>query len=80
MSYARWFDSAWYAFHNTNGCLSLYYSLDHIIDIPLSKALTITKKDILEMYGCTKKEANEAIKYVKCYIKDSTKAKKRKEK
>ena len=70
MSYARWSNSAWYAFYNVNGCLSLWYSLDKTIDIPYEDALDITKEELVAVYECTDAEAEEAMTYIKSYIED----------
>jgi hypothetical protein len=70
VSYARWSHSSWYAFYNVNGCLSLWYDMAHIIDITYEEALTLTKEQIIMVYGCTEEEANEAMEYVGYYIKD----------
>jgi hypothetical protein len=70
MSYSRWSDSAWYAFYNVNGCLSLWYDMNHTIDIRYEEALTINKEDILRVYGCTDEEAEEAMKYVGYFLED----------
>jgi hypothetical protein len=70
MSYARWSNSSWYAFYNVNGCLSLWYDMEHTIDIPYEDALTITKEDVKMVYECTEEEAEEAMKYVGYFIED----------
>jgi phosphate transport system substrate-binding protein len=70
MSYARWSNSAWYAFYNVNGCLSLWYSMDKTIDIPYEDALTITKEDVMMVYECSEEEAEEAMKYVGRFLED----------
>ena len=70
MSYARWSNSAWYAFYNVNGCLSLWYDMEHTIDIPYEDALTITKEEIIMVYGCTEEQAEEAMKYIGYFIED----------
>ena len=70
MSYARWSNSAWYAFYNVNGCLSLWYDMEHTIDIPYEDALTITKEDIIMVYECSEEEAEEAMKYVGRFLED----------
>ena len=70
MSYARWSDSAWYAFYNVNGSLSLWYSIDKTIDIPYEDALDITKEELIAVYECTDEEATEAMTYIKSYIED----------
>lgn len=70
MSYARWSNSCWYAFYNVNGHLSLWYDMDHIIDIPYDDALDVTKEDIQRVYGCTEEEAEEAMEYIGYYIED----------
>lgn len=70
MSYARWSNSAWYAFYNVNGCLSLWYDMEHTIDIPYENALTITKEDVKMVYGCSEEEAEEAMKYVSIFLED----------
>ena len=70
MSYARWSNSAWYAFYNVNSCLSLWYSMDKTIDIPYEDALTITKEDVMMVYECSEEEAEEAMKYVCFFLED----------
>lgn len=70
MSYARWSNSAWYAFYNASGHLSLWYSLDGVIDISYEDCLTMTVEKIETMYKCTKEEAEEAMGYVKSFIED----------
>jgi hypothetical protein len=78
MSYARWSNSAWYAFYNVNGCLSLWYSMDKTIDIPYEDALDITKEELIAVYECTDAEAVEAMTYIKSYIEDYDPAEKEK--
>ena len=70
MSYARWSNSSWYAFYNVNGCLSLWYDMEHTIDIPYEDALTITKEDVMMVYECSEEEAEEAMKYVGLFLED----------
>jgi hypothetical protein len=70
MSYARWSNSSWYAFYNVNGCLSLWYDMEHTIDIPYEDALTITKEDVMMVYECSEEEAEEAMKYVGYFLED----------
>jgi len=70
MSYARWSNSSWYAFYNVNGCLSLWYDMEHTIDIPYENALTLTKEDVIVMYECTEEEAEEAMNYVGYFLED----------
>lgn len=70
MSYARWSNSTWYAFYNVNGKLSLWYDIEHQIDIPYENAIKIKKEEIMQIYGCTEPEAEEAMGYVKQFIKD----------
>jgi hypothetical protein len=70
MSYARWSNSSWYAFYNVNGCLSLWYDMEHTINIPYKDALTITKEDVMMMYECSEEEAEEAMKYVGLFLED----------
>ena len=70
MSYARWSNSSWYAFYNVNGCLSLWYDMEHTIDIPYEDALTITKEDVMMVYECNEEEAEEAMKYVSLFLED----------
>jgi hypothetical protein len=70
MSYSRWSNSTWYTFYNINGCLSLWYDMEHTIDIPYEEALHVTKEDIIIMYGCTEEQAAEAMEYVGYFIED----------
>lgn len=70
MSYARWSNSSWYAFYNVNGKLSLWYDMDHTIDIDYEDCKNITAEQIQEVYGCTEEEAAEAMRYVGYYMED----------
>jgi len=70
MSYARWSNSSWYAFYNVNGCLSLWYDMEHTYDIPYDDAVEITKEDILRIYNCSEQDAQEAMTYVQYFIED----------
>ena len=70
MSYARWSNSAWYAFYNVNGKLSLWYDMDHTIDIDYEDCKNITAEQIQEVYACTEEEAAEAMRYVEYYMED----------
>lgn len=77
MSYARWSNSAWYAFHNVNGKLSLWYDMDHIIDWEYDELVEIMKQDpekipffFAGVYDCTDEEAKEALHYIEMYIED----------
>lgn len=70
MSYSRWSNSSWYSFYNVNGKLSLWYDMDHCIDIDYEDALTITAEEIVGVYGCSTEEATEALHYVACFIED----------
>jgi hypothetical protein len=70
MAYSRWSNSSWYAFYNVNGCLSLWYDMDHTIDIPYEDALEITKEEIVMVYGCTEEQADEAMTYIQYFIED----------
>jgi len=77
MSYARWSNSAWYAFANCNGKLSLWYDLDHTIDwdndhleelLQYEDEAAIT--ELVITYDCTRDEAKEALEYVHLYISE----------
>ena len=74
MSYARWSNSAWYAFYNVNGKLSLWYDMDHIIDWEYEDLVEQDPQKIpmfiMEIYKCTAEEATEAMTYIKNYIED----------
>lgn len=70
MSYARWSNSCWYAFYNVNGKLSLWYDMEHTIDLEYEDCLTITAEEIVAVYKCTPKEAEEAMEYIKYFIED----------
>jgi hypothetical protein len=70
MSYARWSNSQWYAFYNVNGCLSLWYDMEHTYDIPYEDAKDLTAESIKFAYGCTEEEAKEAMEYVALYLED----------
>jgi hypothetical protein len=77
MSYARWSNSAWYAFYNVNGNLSLWYDMEHTIDWEFEELVDIMKQDpekiplfFSEVYKCTIEEAKEAMGYIQMYIED----------
>jgi hypothetical protein len=70
MSYARWSNSSWYAFYNVNGKLSLWYDMDHIIDIDHDDCADIDADSLMEVYGCTREEAEEAMTYIGYFMKD----------
>lgn len=77
MSYARWSNSAWYAFYNVNGKLSLWYDMDHLIDWEYEDLVELMEQDpqkisifIMEMYKCTAEEATEAMTYIESFIED----------
>jgi len=70
MSYSRWGYSSWYSFYNVNGRLSLWYDMDHCIDLEYEDALTITAEEIVAVYGCSLPEATEALQYVAQFIDD----------
>ena len=70
MSYARWSNSSWYAFYNVNGKLSLWYDMDHTIDIDYEDCKEITAEQIQEVYACTAEEAAEAMRYVEYFMED----------
>ena len=70
MSYARWSNSSWYAFYNVNGKLSLWYDMDHTIDIDYEDCKTITAEEIQAVYGCTEEEAAEAMQYIGYFMED----------
>jgi hypothetical protein len=72
MSYSRWSNSCWYAFYNVNGCLSLWYDLDHTIDLTHEECEIIDKDKLIEIYGCSPKEATEALEYVAIFLENYT--------
>lgn len=75
MSYARWSNSCWYAFHNVNGKLSLWYDMDHTFDWVYDDLVDCMenaemKAVLIDRYGCTEFEAEEALKYINYFIED----------
>lgn len=77
MSYARWSNSAWYAFYNVNGKLSLWYDMEHTFDWEFDELNRVMSKDpekiplfFSEVYGCTIEQATEAVEYVRMYLED----------
>ena len=85
MSYSRWSNSRWYTFWNASSgktkdeqVLSLWYSIDNIRDITYgelkdlveSQALTAAIDMILWKYDCTVPEAEEAVGYIKEFIRN----------
>ena len=77
MSYARWSNSCWYAFYNVNGCLSLWYDMDHIIDWQFEELKDIMAQDpekipkfFMAVYECTEEEAQEALQYIGYYLEE----------
>ena len=77
MSYARWSNSAWYAFYNVNGKLSLWYDMDHTIDLEYDDLMEFKQYEdealitqLILTYQCTREEAIEAIQYINMYLED----------
>lgn len=70
MSYSRWSTSHWYSFYNVNGCLSLWYDMDHTIDLDIDLCKEATTDGLMSVYGCTLEEAEEAMKYIEYFIED----------
>ena len=77
MSYARWGNSAWYAFYNVNGKLSLWYDMDHTIDFEYEDLMEFKQYEdevliaqLILVYECTRNEAIEAIQYINQYLED----------
>lgn len=70
MSYSRWSNSCWYSFYNSGGYLSLWYSLDKMIDISFEQCSEITPQKLKEMYDCTDEEAKEAMEYIGYFIEE----------
>ena len=77
MSYARWSNSAWYAFYNVNGKLSLWYDMDHTIDLEYEDLMEFKQYEdealitqLILVYECTRDEAIEAIQYINQYLED----------
>ena len=77
MSYSRWSYSTWYSFWNDAGSgkskdeqvLSLWYSLEKIIDWAYLDLVDITAEDIQRRYECEIEDAQEAMDYVNRFIK-----------
>lgn len=75
MSYSRWSNSCWYAFHNVNGKLSLWYDMEHTFDWDYDDLIECMeyaemKTVLIERYKCTESEAEEALKYINYFIED----------
>lgn len=77
MSYSRWSNSAWYSFYNVNGKLSLWYDMDHTIDLAqddLLELMSLDQKTIIDLlmaeYNCKETEAIEAIKYIEQFLEE----------
>ena len=75
MSYARWSSSCWYAFYNVNGCLSLWYDMEHTIDWPYEELVELKQQPnivqkLIEIYECKQADAEEAIEYIDMFIED----------
>lgn len=77
MSYARWSNSAWYAFYNVNGKLSLWYDMEHTIDLEYDDLMEFKQYEdevlitqLILVYECTRNEAIEAIQYINQYLED----------
>ena len=77
MSYSRWSNSAWYSFYNVNGKLSLWYDMDHTIDLAqddLLELMSLDQKTIIDLlmaeYNCKETEAIEAIKYIERFLEE----------
>ncbi len=77
MSYARWSNSSWYAFYNVNGKLSLWYDMDHTIDLEYDDLMEFKHYEdealitqLILMYECNREEAIEAIQYINMYLED----------
>ena len=78
MSYSRWSNSAWYSFYNVSSgdtrdeqVLSLWYDMDHIIDLTYADLQDVTAASIVEMYDCTDAEADEAMQYIAYFMQDA---------
>ena len=77
MSYSRWSFSVWYSFWNgansgkskDDQVLSLWYTMDKTIDWMYSDLVDITAEDIQRRYRCEIEDAQEAMDYVKKFIK-----------
>lgn len=78
MSYSRWGNSIWYTFWNSASSgsskdeqiLSLWYSMDKIIDWTYSELIEITIEDIQRRYDCDLEESQEAMIYINRFIDD----------
>ena len=75
MSYSRWSTSCWYAFYNVNDKLSLWYDMDHTFDWDYDNLVDCMENDemkkvLIDRYGCTEFEAEEALKYINYFIED----------
>ena len=77
MSYSRWSFSVWYSFLNSasigkakdDQVFSLWYSMDKTIDWVYTDLIEITAEDIQRRYKCEIEDAQEAMDYVKKFIK-----------
>ena len=77
MSYSRWSFSVWYSFWNSDSSgkskddqvLSLWYSMDKTIDWTYPELLDVTTEDVQRRYNCEIEDAEEAMDYIKKFIK-----------
>jgi len=77
MSYSRWSFSVWYSFWNSassgkskdDQVLSLWYSMDKTIDWTYPELLDVTTEDVQRRYNCEIEDAEEAMDYIKKFIK-----------
>jgi len=77
MSYSRWSFSVWYSFWNSGSSgkskddqvLSLWYSMDKTIDWTYPELLDVTTEDVQRRYNCEIEDAEEAMDYIKKFIK-----------
>jgi len=82
MSYSRWSNSKWYSFWNVSSgktkdeqVLSLWYNIDNIRDLTYEELKELVEDksihdSILWKYDCTVPEAEEAVGYIKEFIRD----------
>jgi hypothetical protein len=77
MSYSRWFNSCWYAYHDcrsgktkTSQVLALWLQRGEHLDIYYRDLKDWTHINVIDNYKCTEEEAIEAMTYIKEFIED----------
>ena len=73
MSYSRWSNSDWYSFANINGRLSLWLAGGgKTLDWTYEECQLLEVAVIMDIYGCSRDNAEEAMKYVGYYLSEFT--------